>query len=63
MTDQQHPDSIIIKMKAEAGYEPTEFQEKYVKLIEYVQKINKQECDLVWIRWKAPLLLKEIGEL
>lgn len=66
--NQQHPDSIIIKMKAEAGYPPTELQDKYVRLVGFLKQEIKMR-DYVCVTNHAVLLdnakelLKEIGEL
>jgi len=66
-------DSIKIKVLAEAGFPPTELQEKYLNLLEFVKSIanhtnfNETEVDFIKFYAKkeneASILLEQIGEL
>lgn len=62
MTDT--PDSIKIKMLAEAGFPAIPLQEKYVMLVEFVKDIATGRDRVFFdLDDEAKDLLKEIGEL
>lgn len=59
------PESIKIKMLEDAGFIPTELQERYLKLIEFVKRISQKTCTICCaycISCDAVRLLQEFGE-
>lgn len=56
------PESIKIKMLADAGFTPIPLQDKYLKLVAFVQEIAKNESIDNIYEVQAYAVLKSVGE-